>query len=336
LTVTPLQQEKDGNSQLLHLPNGVSLPYSDLNPMGEVAMIVNSSQQSGLSLGSTLRSIAFLNHTLSLVDVFVILNNYSWGPSNHIINASMGGPYAAECILEFCLQNYTATEKNGVFRELASSPAVLTGNGDDPLNTPAWAEGPFSDWIFSQDGANYTIGYQSTVSLWYYLDNVIEGQESSVLLGDGQSEWGSDITESIYIHLNQTPHTLDAMFDNIARSMTLALRTQLGSTEQVIGQSLIQQIFIRVEWGWISLPFTLLVLVIAFLVVVALYTRRAGLQPWKGSNIATLFHGLRHRSNDEFHCLVEQDSMDEAAANIQATLRMDEGGRFLDQVQDIA
>lgn len=165
----------------------------------------------------------------------------------------------------------------------------------------------------------------------YFLATTIKGSESGVLPGDSEAQWSSNITQSIYIHFNQTsPHNLDAMLNNIARSMTLALRTQLGSTQQVTGQSLTPRIIVRVEWAWISLPFIAFALVLVFLTVVAVSTRRAGLEPWKGSNIATLFHGLRHRSDDKLHCLIDQNSMDEAAAIMQFSLRMDEGSQFLE------
>lgn len=60
-----------------------------------------------------------------------------------------------------------------------------------------------------------------------------------------------------------------------------------------------------VQWAWITLPFSLFGLVIVLLAVIALYTRKAGLRPWKESSVAMLFHGLRHQSDDELHCLIE-------------------------------
>ena len=77
----------------------------------------------------------------------------------------------------------------------------------------------------------------------------------------------------------------------------------------------------KVQWAWIALPFSLFGLAMVFLVVVALYTRKAGLQPWKGSIIATLFHGLRHQSDDELHCLTKQNEMDEAVDKMEAIIR---------------
>jgi hypothetical protein len=99
------------------------------------------------------QSIAFPNHPESLVNVFLILNNYTWGPSNHLLNTSTGGPYAAECILEFCIQNYTATEYNGTFVETASGPAITFRHGE----------------TMDQSGVNYTIYTPSVNSISFYL-----------------------------------------------------------------------------------------------------------------------------------------------------------------------
>lgn len=63
-----------------------------------------------------------------------------------------------------------------------------------------------------------------------------------------------------------------------------------------------------------------------FLVIDALYTRKAGLQQWKRSSIATLFHGLRYQSDEELHCLIEQDEVDEAVDKIEVIMRTDRGG----------
>jgi hypothetical protein len=252
------------------------------------------------------QSIAFPNHPESIVNVFLILNNYTWGPSNHLLNTSIGDPYAAECILEFCIQNYTATEYNGTFVESASGSAI-TFRHQETTN---------------QNGVNYSIITPSINSISYFLSTVMQDQENEVMVDDGQAEWAGAVGQSMYLHLNETPHTLDAMFNNIARSMTLAIRTRTDSTTLVNGTSYTQQTFVSVQWAWISLPFALLALSLLFLIDVALSTRIAGLQPWKGSSIATLFHGLRHLNDDEVHCLIQQHEMDEAAAGIQAILRM--------------
>jgi hypothetical protein len=312
LTITPSQ---DLTPAVLLLPNNVS--YIPSTSDTEVS-VINTSETNA-------RSIAFLNHTDStIIDVFLILDNYTWGPSNHLLNTSIGGPYVAECILEFCIQNYTATGYNGTFVESASGSAAfaITFWNQDEVAT-------------KQHGVNYTIHTESSGSLSLYLSTLMVGNNIGCMEGDACRRPG-DVGQSMYLHLNKTPHTLDALFNNIARSMTLAIRTQTGSTTLVNGTSYTQQIFVSIQWAWISLPFALLILALLFLMGVAHSTRMAGLQPWKGSSIATLFHGLHHLNDDEVHCLIQQHVMDEAAVEIQAILRMDEDGQFLEQAGNSA
>ncbi|KAN0085369.1 hypothetical protein V8E54_001836 [Elaphomyces granulatus] len=322
LTITPSQ---DLTTAILLLPNGMSLNVTDSGS----SYIMVSVNNTFLELDAW--SIAFQNHTESIVNVFLILSNYTWGPSNHLLNTSIGGPYAAECILEWCIQNYTATVHNGNFVESASGSATsaITSWDQDEMARK------------QVDGVNYTIYKSSFFPLSLYLANVMRGTDIGVMdvdvdrVFDGY-QWTDEVSQSMYLHLNETPHTLDALFNNIARSMTLAVRTQAGSTTLVNGKSYTQQIFVSIQWAWISLPFALLILALLFLMGIAHSTRMAGLQPWKGSSIATIFHGLRHLNDDEVHCLIQQHVMDEAAVEIQAILRMDEDGQFLEQAGNSA
>jgi hypothetical protein len=115
--------------------------------------------------------------------------------------------------------------------------------------------------------------------------------------------------------------------------MTLAVRTESGSNAQIVGQYFVEQTFVKVEWAWIYLPLALLVLVLVFLVAVAMCTRRYRLEPWKESSIPTLFHGLWSQTGEELQSLTIQESMDDAAAAIDARLRIDGQSQYLETMR---
>ena len=89
------------------LPNGISLHTYELALA--LQMTVNSTMQND---GPAHASIAFKGHNNTILDMFVIALDK--GSSTQSIAY---GPYAAECITEFCVQNYTAKVTNGNFHE---------------------------------------------------------------------------------------------------------------------------------------------------------------------------------------------------------------------------
>lgn len=149
----------------------------------------------------------------------------------------MTGPYATECLLELCVQHYTATVHDGVFHKLPSgSPALLSDMNASLIENLTYEGG-----AFKQDEIEYNIDMVSITQLWFYFTAVFQGEENYMSPNDDEVdwstskvEWSSDITQSIYIHLKDTPHTLDAMFANLARSLTLTLRSQMGSMTQAL------------------------------------------------------------------------------------------------------
>jgi hypothetical protein len=192
------------------LPNGVSLATPDWQ-LG-VTMTVNNTQQTNPTAGTEYVSVAFPNFTTPPLDVFVILGNYTseMGDRN---NDTKGRPYAAECILNFCVQIYIAETTNGSFLEAPSGNPVFM----DARSTPCYgvdlgSSAPNGGCSLEQNGFNFTVDYNSMKSFWFYLTNLFQGSVSQVDSLSPQPEWPSDLTQSVFTHLNSTPHTLDTMF----------------------------------------------------------------------------------------------------------------------------
>lgn len=289
------------------LPNGLSL-IQDPVAIG-VSMIVNNTLAN-----ASLASVAFkdrLNDTMPLADVFVVVGNYSWDGTSDASEKLNLGPYAAECILEFCVQLYGAEAHDGNFQEKAiGKPLPLDAGTNRDVDV-----GPESlaYYYLTQDGQNYTIGEDAMKGFWFYFTTLFTGSVAQYNSPSRQPEWPSDLTQSVFQHLNATPHTLDSMFNNIAAAATLNVRTR-PDAETVHGDALYQQPIVTVRWMWMSLPLALLVLTLLFLVSVAMQTRLAGMQTWKTSSVAALFalQGLRDKKEmeavaDRMHVKMERD-----------------------------
>ncbi|KAK4495451.1 hypothetical protein PRZ48_013782 [Zasmidium cellare] len=290
-----LQTQPANSSTNYSLPNGVSL-IQDPIAIG-VSMTVNNTLAN-----ASLTSIAFkdrLNDSMPLADVFVILANYTWDGLGDTPDKLNLGPYAAECILELCVQEYSAISKNGTFHE---TPVGRPMHLDAGANRDVVDMGTHSlaYYYVTQDGKNYTIGESAMKGFWFYFTTLFTGSVAQYNSASAQPEWPSDLTQSIFQHLNATPHTLDAMFANIAASATLNLRTR-PDAEIWRGDALYQQAIVTVRWLWMILPLALLILTLVFLLSVAVQTRLAGMQTWKTSSVAQLFalQGLRDKKEME-------------------------------------
>lgn len=315
LTVSVEPSSVNGSApNILHkLSNGVALKTYE-NQLG-IQMTVNNTMD---EYDGTLSSIAFMGHNSSLVDMFVIALDNRTTMDGYVL-----GPYATECILEFCVQDYTAVERNGTFTETRKGKVVTIGN---LIQT---------SYQVQHDGRIFKVGWNTLKAFGFYFSTLFTGRVSFANSLSPVPIFPSEVTQSIWLHLKDPPHTLDSMFRNIEQSMTRAVRTQPSTRNEVDGQSLTQQTIIRVAWAWISLPVALLILAFLFLSTVIVYTRQSGLHPWKESSIAVLFHGLYPRSSGKLHGLTHRNDMDDVAQRFHVRLNVDENGQFLERIRSV-
>ena len=304
------------------LPNGLQLETYE--GQEGIQMTVNNSLQLG---NPEPNSIAFQTHNSTLLDLFVIaVDNEST-----IDGYNQYGPYASECILEFCVQDFTAEETNGTFIETRNGKGL-------PIEyytlTPPKVEAEIDDggnYQRTYQGNTYRVGYNTMNSFWSYLPGLFYGTVSWVNTLSPVPTFPNDVTQAIWRHLKEQPLTLDAMFQNIEQSMTRAIRTQPSTSIIHQGHAMVQQSIIRVQWPWIALPVAMLILVLLFLVIAAMRTRLAGLEPWKESSLAVLFHGLRQDNKEIFTGLSHQDEMYERARRLEVRLNVKKGEQLLEQ-----
>jgi hypothetical protein len=135
------------------------------------------------------------------------------------------------------------------------------------------------------------------------------------------------LTQAIFHALNDTaPHTHDSVFDNIAKSMTRVIRTSNSSAPVAIGQATAIQLFVRIEWPWISLPVALLFLCLLCLVVIIIHTSARNVPNWKDNVLATLVYGIHDEGRRAFEKLNDEGDMEDAAKKLMVRLENGEGG----------
>ncbi|KAK5724003.1 hypothetical protein LTR17_013752 [Elasticomyces elasticus] len=304
LTAT-YQPSDAGYITVWQLPNGLNLSTPSWQ-FGNTMTVNTTSDRNHYN------TVAFSDGVLPILDVFVILGNYTVGA-----NTEYFGPYASECRIDFCLQEYNASATNGSFTETVISEPKLF-NSTSSIMT------------MNVSDTTFTLDYEAVNAFAFYLPTLFSGTVVQSNSASPQPQWPSDMTQAIFQHLNATPHSLDSMFRNIAQSMTLAVRTQVGANTVVKGQYFTQETYIHVVWAWISLPAAVGLAVLVFLLGVVVKTRRVGLEPWKESSLATLFHGIGSADAEGFHDLLSPGDMEDVARKTVAVLVRDGGCLFLD------
>ena len=263
--------ERDENGRTnTSLPNNVMLASTPgLTQEGFVAMIVKPTSN---SLDLLIDSLEYADYVWPVLDVYTIIASYGGNPGNKVL-----GPFASECILQYCVQNFSASSTNGSFTEnVEGTPVYLNGT-----------------YTFEEEvaGTNYTLGYDTWKALYNYFQGMFN---SSVEQQNGLSPttlWPDDVSQSIFYWMNKTDdHLPTRMFENIAASMSLNVRSTSNLSSG--GSAYSQQSIVLVQWPWMILPFAILALVGIYLICIVVATKRMRLAPWKTSSLAVLMHGF--------------------------------------------
>jgi hypothetical protein len=169
-------------------------------------------------------------------------------------------------------------------------------------------------------------------SIQYFLQSTFTGAfttENSLSPTSTFTNTGTfdPIIQMMFHALNDSaPHTLDSVFDNIAKSMTRVIRTSNSSLPVAIGQATAIQLFVRIEWTWISLPVALLFLCLLFLVVIIVHASARSVPNWKDNVLATLVYGIHDEGRRAFEKLNDEGDMEDAARKLMVRLENGEDG----------
>ena len=144
---------------------------------------------------------------------------------------------------------------------------------------------------------------------------------------------GSLWTQNLYKNGTADLSTVAKYMDDLTSSMNAVIRQRNPnvSTSSVYGTAYSTETCIRVQWAWLTLPASLLVLTIFFLVATAIHSRRWH-KTWKSSSLALIFHGFRDTTRDKHGILTRTDEMENAAERIRAQLGdWEHGWRFVER-----
>jgi hypothetical protein len=311
--ITPANKvENPYDTDIYILPNGFSLtgvqpapPGCGNNDIPSIAMM-NITIIPGWVEQQIVPSIAFASNGSILMSVIAIgpsPGTVPSQPSYNLYEHPQAPPVAYECALQFCVADMSASFSNGLLTETVSSTWTdesLKGLGQTGAHEDVHLSPPF------QPRKTFVIKNQAVLGTGPWLESWIIGNvtlkatigDSDSYLANGKQFYSSDIMQAFYQSMNTSANGFGSAMDNLAGSMSLAIR-QLPyqpAPEKGIAHSSIS--FFVVRWPWLILPLFLLGSSLVFVTAVIVETKRKGLMPWSNNILAILFHGLDRRPGE--------------------------------------
>lgn len=251
---------------------------------------------------------------------------------------------AEQVVFAFCANDYEVTVSHGdtsTSMADSSSPSGFSYSDSTTVlggNATCWtsgsARGSFSAAeIRNASGGSY-IASTSPLSFctenWGWGNDIASRLTSNSYFGlDWNSTW--TITDDSGINNKDVLQQIQSRsLPDISRSITASLNAlfRKHSTDRATGSYIEYQTVVRVQWVWLALPVAVEVLGFVFLLLIVFRDQRRG-NPWKGSILVALFHGLNTNDHDAVN-LDTITSMEREAMKIQVKLgTSDEGRRLL-------
>ena len=234
-------------------------------------------------------------------------------------------PTAGRCTMQLCIRSFISAEFEGGRLKENQAPG-----------TPR-ALSFFDEDVFPKSNLAFRADYASWDGFTYWLDTLVKGiYTASDDVGD-TFDARTDLRDSIFQVM--TDHrgdlTLQSLFDNVAASLTHAMRSvDLSSVEEpnkvANGTTYSAVTVVKVDWAWLSFPFVVWGLVLLYTIAMIGMSRGAPL--WKDLTIATLCHGLDDKTMKDVATLHAWSDMKDKTKDMHVRLVMDDGGSKLSQV----
>lgn len=251
---------------------------------------------------------------------------------------------AEQVVFAFCANDYEVSVDHGVtstsMGNLPSTSGFSYSDNTTVLgpNATCWTSGSDQESFSSAEikhasGGNY-VASTSPLSFctenWGWSVDIASRLTSRSYFGlDWNSTWY--ITEDSGINNKDVLQQIQSRsLPDISRSITASLNAlfRKHSTDRATGSYIEYHTVVRVQWAWLALPVAVEVLGFVFLLLIVFRDQGRG-NPWKGSILAALFHGLDPNAHDAGN-LDHITSMEREAMKIQVKLdTSDEGKRFL-------
>jgi hypothetical protein len=251
-------------------------------------------------------SIHFKNVRNPVVDVLIS----STAESADVYADKM--PKLQECVLSWCVKTIQSSYDSGTYEEVVTDVFVNHTKGSYPWSTYDIPEEQvtYTDYLENVTFSEPAVDQNSSMYGWG-LNN--DTMLNTVVIFDRMFpsftthtnftnipvlRWRTGDFERVRTKLLDfnpwlLPNNITEHMERMAISITNAIRSS-DSSSLVYGQAFDSEVYVKVTWGWLSLPLCLLFVSCVFLVstVIKSATEKGSVSIRKNSAIATLLYGL--------------------------------------------
>lgn len=222
-------------------------------------------------------------------------------------------PWATQCTLDYCAQTVSTAIVNGKISENVTAEIhnnsvvdITSSQGTTPVsiitaeNKTVFVSEPamlgIKSWfstIFTNGSASRNLSFEALDPAALVVVNLTVG------ISSGTTYFDTDIVQTFYWDYYEYSDGLPKAMSDLASAMTVAFRSFSGAIP-VSGIATTVETYVKVRWGWLSLPLFVVLSTAVFLVLAMINSSRSGAELWKGSALAMLFYGLDHATKIQF------------------------------------
>lgn len=223
-------------------------------------------------------------------------------------------PWATECTLAACIQTVSSAVSDGYLSENVTGSFL---NGTIVDVSGATSDVPI-DLTSPETNETFTLAMGSKLAMEAWFADIFKNGSASrngayinqtfsdsnvivnltVGISSGETFFDSDVVTAFYWNYYEYPNGLALLMDDLAISMTVAVRSFVGAVPHS-GLALSYESFVHVRWAFITVPVAILLLTALFLAAAIWRSQRSRTKLWKSSALAMLFHGLDHDTREK-------------------------------------
>ncbi|KAJ4359626.1 uncharacterized protein N0V89_000181 [Didymosphaeria variabile] len=235
-------------------------------------------------------------------------------------------PFAQECVLYWCVKAINSTYSLGAYKEEVVETFINSTTGPQPWNTALMEdtdEGPIYNYNYAENVSirvpfdpeeiNYGMTNETMVLTALAFDDVLPFFSTMVNSSNTPSirlrYWNSGNIEMIpEINPWVPTNNITQHVERLATAVTNLIRSS-SRTKSVSGDAFAKEVYVNVQWAWLTFPLLLLILSLLFLVSTIVRVSRADGEAgiWKNSAMPILIYSL---PKDAQQALVSSGALD--------------------------
>ena len=222
---------------------------------------------------------------------------------------------AWECALTPCVNTYNTSVQAGV----VAANVTSINYGEISFVENQYNSYMEQVWGASVASTSFSLDSQTLFSAYESIFQTVLGNstslESCTINTDQCSALTGDTTPAYYysseaMKMVQATDNFSQIVENIA--LSLSDLVQRNGSMNATGQVLVAEVYVRVRWGWITLPVVLVVTSVVLFILAMRQTKAERLRIWKSSNLPFLYHGLYPPRDSTVHANEVSEMEDDA------------------------